>query len=440
MKMKENSLFRKDFLIAMLIALLAFIIRLLFIAFYSNNALAGGDSAAFWSFAEGIASGSGFRSSIEPWLADRPPLYPYFLAGVFLLFGKAPLTVFIVQALLGAVSAFVFYFAARRMLTDLESLFAASLFAIFPPFLLFTKQNLAEAIYIPIWVGLLFCLLTICQRPEKKYLLAAGLLLGLLALARREALFLGILTVIFLLRSHSSFNAWRKVFQLSTVIFVLALLTVLPWLLRNQLVLGRPILSSSGGINFMVGNNPLAEGAYTPPPTSWQQQFVGLGELARDQKATDLSMQWIRENPADFVRLLPKKLMVLWGPAHNLVLDGADWFLLFFAAFGFMRLFQQQSHRGAIAVVSLLPLLTTTLIGLIFVGAWRYRLIVYPGLILLAAYGFGQLRLFVIEKRKFLPQRTQNNTKGIKDWISFVSLRGLSFLGFWRRGKHVRVA
>lgn len=286
---------------AIFVALFALLIRLAFIALYTAHPLAGGDPKAFWSFAEGIASGQGFRSTFEPWLADRPPLYSYFLAGIFLLGGRSELVVFIVQALLASVASAVFYLCAGRVLDKVGSFAAGMLFAALPSILLFTKQVLAEAVYIPLWVFLLASLLYLKDKPQTNLLVSVGVFLGLLALARREAILPGGLLVAALLWDG---RRWRQTLRQFAIIFVVAALIIFPWLWRNYLVLGKPVLSSSGGVNFMVGNNPLGSGAYTPPPLEWQAQFSGLGELARDQKAWALSLQWIRENPTDFLRLV----------------------------------------------------------------------------------------------------------------------------------------
>jgi 4-amino-4-deoxy-L-arabinose transferase-like glycosyltransferase len=380
---------RRQVFIAILFGLFAFIIRLLFILFYSNNPLAGGDSVAFWSYADSISKGHGFRSALEPWLADRPPLYSYFLAVIFILGGKYQYTVFLVQAVLWSYTTFIFYLSMTKIMDGIGSLFAGLLFAIFPHFLLFTKEILTEAIYIPIWVFLLTCLLFIKIKVEAKYLFGTGIFLGLLALVRREAILPGGIMVIVLLGIYYGAN-WRKIILILSIIFSVAGLVILPWLIRNYFALGKPVLSSSAGVNFMVGNNPLGNGAYTPPPPDWQVQFKGLSELERNQRAWDLSFQWIRRNPMDFLNLLPKKLLVLWGPAYNLILDSVDFFLFLCCLPGLIRVVQRKDSWNVIGVISLLPVLTTTLIGLVFVGAWRYRLIVYPGLIVLAGYGSMQ--------------------------------------------------
>ena len=398
MNMNKQKTFFSPLVGMFLVALCALFIRIAFIAFYHANPLAGGDPQAFWTFAEGVAAGQGFRSTFEPWLADRPPLYSYFLAIIFLCGGKTQLVVFVVQAVLASMASAVFYLCANRLLGWRGGLFSGLLFAVYPAILMFTQQILAEAIYIPIWVFLLACLLFANEQERRWLIPVAGLFLGLLALVRREAILPGGLLAVLLLWLQNP-TSLKKLIQQVTVVFLVTILVITPWLARNAMVLGKPILSSSGGVNFMVGNNPLADGGYTPPPTEWQDQFVSLGELERDQKARQLSLEWVRENPADFVKLLPQKFLKLWGLAHNRLLDMADIILLFLCLAGFGRLLQRRENWKQVFAISIVPVLTTTLVGLAFVGLWRYRQISYPGLILLAGYGMVQILAWINASR-----------------------------------------
>jgi 4-amino-4-deoxy-L-arabinose transferase-like glycosyltransferase len=196
--MEKGIFSRKQIRIAALIGLLAFLIRVAFLIFYTSQPVAGGDPTAFWSYAQGIANGQGFSSTFEPWLADRPPLYSYVLAGIFMLFGESKTAVFVVQALLGSLSASLFYLCASRLMDDLGSVAAGVLFACLPHFLLFTQQILTEAIYIPLWVFLLASLLfSNRDNVSFKPILVTGVLLGLIALVRREAVLPGGLILFF---------------------------------------------------------------------------------------------------------------------------------------------------------------------------------------------------------------------------------------------------
>jgi 4-amino-4-deoxy-L-arabinose transferase-like glycosyltransferase len=385
------------FRLAIMVGLIAFCIRVLFVITYPASPLAGGDQPAFWSYAQGIASGNGFRSDFEPWLADRPPLYSYFLAGIFKCFGEDKLTVFIVQAIIGSVAASIFYLCAVRLLGDRRGFAAGIMFSLMPHFLLFTKQILTEALYIP----LLVLLLAIIILPERKsrfigYWIFPGILLGLIGLVRREALLPGGLILIL---ATVLYNRLEKL-RVAAVLLVVAAgvgVSLAPWMLRNWGALGKPMLSSSSGWNFMVGNNPNGTGSYSPPPDEWTMKFKGLDELARDQMAWELSLGWIQSNPMDFLALIPKKLAALFMPAHNLVLDLADVGLIILSILGVIRIVQKQDSWKWLAAIALSLLGSAILVALVFVGGWRYRMVIYPGIFLLSAFGVPESWLRLLD-------------------------------------------
>lgn len=396
--MTLHPLNRQIIVTGLLLAVLALGVRALFVAYYPANSLAGGDPAAFWSFAEGVASGAGFRSTIEPWLADRPPLYAYFVGGLIRLLGAERENVFLAQAVLSAVSVMLFYWTAVRVLGRTRGLAAGILMVFFPHLVLFTKQILTEPLYIPLLVALLAALILPTSLERGWTWLLTGVIVGLLVLVRREALLPaalltgGIGALRLKLRSTTSLKAGGTV-------LLAALLTVAPWLWRNYQVLGEPVLSSSSGINFMVGNNPLARGGYTPPPPEWQAQYSGLDELARDRKAWELSLQWVRENPPAFAQLLPAKLSYLWGKSGNLFLDAADVILIPFYLVGLYRLYRRRAGWQVTAVVTGALVLSNLFVGLVYVGGWRYRLAIYPALFLLAAFGIPERPVQWFENR-----------------------------------------
>jgi len=378
-------------LIALTMVVLTIIIRIIFIFTYDTEPLAGGDGRAYWSYAQQIVQGNGFRSELEPWLADRPPLYSYFLAAIFLLGGENESIVFIVQAILGGISAGFFMLCAVKLLGSRAGILSGLLYGFLPHFLIFTQQVLTEAIYIPIWVFLLGSLV-LPKSNSKIPFWSSGIFLGLLSLIRREALMPGaIITIVFLLLRFSVKKDWQKVILNLLVIFGIAGVVMAPWLIRNTLVFGKPLMSSSGGYNFMVGNNPLVTGGYHQPPGDWSNQFKGLDELSRNDKAWELSFDWIKKNPNDWLKLIPMKLKVLWGGANNLILDWVDLVFIPLYILGFIRIIKKKPFWLEVLILFLIPILTTTFVGAVFVGAWRYRQIVYPGLLILAGYGITHI-------------------------------------------------
>jgi hypothetical protein len=101
-----------------------------------------------------------------------------------------------------------------------------------------------------------------------------------------------------------------------------------PWIARNALVFGRPIVSTThGGYTMLLGNNRDYYDFLRAHPWSgaWgaeklqaelERAEAAAGandELTRDQLATRLALEAIHEQPAMFLAASVKRLSRLWG-------------------------------------------------------------------------------------------------------------------------------
>lgn len=191
------------------------------------------------------------------------------------------------------------------------------------------------------------------------------------------------------------------------------ILPLLPVAARNA-ALGGGFLptTSQGGVNFWIGNNPLADGTYRPlvpgkqVPSYEREEARILAEqaLGRPLAANEVSgfwlqrsLSWARAEPVAFVRLQVKKLGLYWSGyewpdavdfywmktiSWPLALPGIEW-----SAAAFLALWGLLLERRRLAVWA--PVLVFELgwmlsVVLFFVFS-RYRLPAVPGLLLLAA-------------------------------------------------------
>jgi hypothetical protein len=135
---------------------------------------------------------------------------------------------------------------------------------------------------------------------------------------------------------------------LSAVIVVAVALTVLPWVARNYVIHGRPLLSTNGGHTFWNGNNPFTTGSSLdvyidrvnryaglnidpslgtngiielrpyPLPREVLPQVTRLSETELDAALYAAGLAFIRENPGDWLRLLLTKVISFWWFRPNL--------------------------------------------------------------------------------------------------------------------------
>ena len=100
---------------------------------------------------------------------------------------------------------------------------------------------------------------------RKRDVIAAGVFLGLSVLTRTEMIIFAPISLFWFV----VVKGIRKEYLGSMLtVLLIAAAVILPWTVRNYLVCDKIILvSSNGGVNFFIGNNPLQRGGYFPPPS-----------------------------------------------------------------------------------------------------------------------------------------------------------------------------
>jgi 4-amino-4-deoxy-L-arabinose transferase-like glycosyltransferase len=287
--------------------------------FFSSLAM---DSQEYDRWAQGIAAGD--------WLGSRvffqAPLYPYLLAVLYAALGHRIVLVYLLQILLSVTGCWALYRAGREMAGERTGLAAALLAAIYGPFLFYDAQLLKESLAVTVVSFLLWALAEARSRPSLGRWLGAGLLLGILALLRENALLL----FPFLLPLAWSHEArWPGLVRRGGALAAGLVLTLLPVALRNGIVGGDFLpTSSQGGVNFYIGNNPQADGTYQPivpgkqtpelerkEPARVAEQALGRPLSAGEVSSYWLgrSLDWVQRHSGDFLRLQLRKLRMFWS-------------------------------------------------------------------------------------------------------------------------------
>jgi hypothetical protein len=170
--------------------------------------------------------------------------------------------------------------------------------------------------YVPLMSVEIFfeCLLllgfTIMITQSVRALLASGVVFGIAALTKTQALLLPAVLAIPLFKC--GIRPWLRTVVLTGLVMTAA---ILPWTIRNYLVFGAFVpVSTNGGYTLLTGNNPSAKGRYT-----WDDPSVAdlskdpHDQVAMDRVARDRAWAWIAANPASFIRLIPLKVWRLWA-------------------------------------------------------------------------------------------------------------------------------
>jgi tetratricopeptide (TPR) repeat protein len=282
------------------------------------------DAASYDGWARRIAAGAWFGDTVF----YQAPLYPYLMAVLYTLPGPDVWMLRIAQAGMGALSC-AFVFATTRTLFGRSAGVAAGLFlAFYPPAIFFDGIVLKTSLGLLLTTALLLAIVTF-QATRKLWIVGvAGLLLGLLALTRENALVLIPVVVVWLGLRFSDVSWTRRAASIALLALGLALpLGAVAG--RNQVVGDTFALTTSQlGTNFFYGNNPGASGGYVPllpgrhTPVFEAPDSRRLAEqaLGRELTAGEVSDYWlgrgltfVREQPVDWLRLTLRKWLFVWN-------------------------------------------------------------------------------------------------------------------------------
>jgi len=280
------------------------------------------DAAFYDEWARRIAGGEWVGGTVF----QGVPLYGYFLAAVYGALGAGPMGAAVVQSTFGAAGVAFLYLFCRSAFSRRMAIVAAALAVPYGPFLLFESLRLAESLAVFFAAAVLLATYATLRRPTPAAALGLGVLLGFAALAReRYLLFAPILVAgAVVLARRGSLAPPKPVAAL--VLFLAGLAAPLSVsLAHNVAAAGDPVLlSSSGGVNFFIGNRRGASGSFDPP----RELGLGRAELyarsrvlaeeaeGRSLAASEVSSYWtgralreLREAPlSDVAGLFGRKL------------------------------------------------------------------------------------------------------------------------------------
>ena len=270
----------------------------------------GGDTPNYLAMADNILSGRGLLlvdSDNLEMRATYPPLYPLLLAGIGLAF---PLT-FAVIAAMNTVIEFACAWLMARLGKDLGSaqagMLAAALYVVWPTNLAMAPLARKEPLIALLVVALLVVLVRAIGRGNWRGGIAYGVLTGLLALAQPGLLFL---PALFALVALPRFSDRRRWLAMMIVAAGCAVLTLVPWWIRNWLLFERFVpLTAVSGYSLWIGSTPLSDGTYLQAPPEFRRRgdefqiSTALGAEAKRIIASD-PIRYVAHCLAKFIRAM----------------------------------------------------------------------------------------------------------------------------------------
>jgi hypothetical protein len=296
-----------------------------------------GGSDTWWAIALNLTHGEGYSlcpTNYFPFCgpsnqatAAREPLPVLLFAGIALISGESLWAAAIAELLIYLASLLAVYLLTREWSNLHAALLAAALWAIYIPAHELIPQVSGDLLAaLLVCIGILFVMRARRTRHPREWLVA-GTSLGLASVTRSGTLVI-VATVIlgFLLESWWQRLHWRPTLSPVIILSSLVLLLMAPWLTRNRIVLGRPILGSSligynlYRHNYMVGTENYlrhiggAEGlAATEALLARRTDLLGTeNEAQMDLIYRREAIARIRAYPAQYVLLCAYRFLPLW--------------------------------------------------------------------------------------------------------------------------------
>ncbi len=361
------------------------------------------DARSYDAIAQNIVSGEGFKEDrtlsyeFDPSIIRAGPLYEYFLAGVYALFGHSYPAVWVLQALLHVLSAYLVYRISRELFTEHSEtigLVSAMLIGFHPDLIEISAMLMTETLYLFLVTLTLLAFLKAYQKPEA---LSRALFLGgstaLSILIRPPVLFF-IPIFLFLFVA-------KKQYRSVGVFLAVVCLCMLPWTVRNYTVYRQFIPTTLiGQYNLWVGNTLLAGGGQLAGGVNPAIAYLeGSGASRFAHEAGKEFRSFVFGHPLVFLKLTVIRIvryvslirpMGFWFYQAGLpqlifvALSGLSIALLFISGVaGLWRYIREQKELGyyllALTLTAPLPLIITVVQS-------RYRFQVYPFLAVPGAY------------------------------------------------------
>jgi 4-amino-4-deoxy-L-arabinose transferase-like glycosyltransferase len=229
----------------------------------------GDDAHAYYAlskslYVEGSFGGPTFKDPSD-WSPGAPLLYA---AGFYATGGAREGTARIIELLLGLATIVVVYLLGRHIACRPAGLLAAFAVAVYPPFIhsvgaLYSEPpamfTLPAAVLAFLWASDGFD----SNISRRWRWLAPGLLFGLTAMFRPEYLLVGVAFALLALVRAWRARGWRPGLAAGALLVTAMLLPIVPWAIRNQVVLHRTVpISTGGGKALYVGTFLPADGEY----------------------------------------------------------------------------------------------------------------------------------------------------------------------------------
>lgn len=390
-----------------LVAVVALAVRLIYTLTVSADLATIGDAETYHLLARHLADGEGYirpRDPVPTPTAEFPPLFPALLAVATVLGADSVTAQKALTSVLGVVTVVLVGLLGRRVAGPTTGLVAAALAAVYPMLFQVDGALMAESLYAPLLTGVLLATYAATDRPGPWRWALAGVLTGLAALTRAEALLLVPLLLVPEGLRRGGPDVRHRV-QAVAAATAAAVLVVTPWVVRNQLRFDRFIPVSNNSATLLAGANcdPVYAGEWKG---QWRLEcvtavdVVGTDEAATFDRYRDAGFRYLRDHAREVPGVVAVRVLRTFG------LYAPDQQIAWETFEGRDRTWQTAGHRFFLVLVPfaaggavvlrrrrqplwplLAPFVLVVAMTAVSYGNQRFRIAAEPALVVLAATG-----------------------------------------------------
>lgn len=430
--------FIKNNKIIIAIVLLSFFIPLIYS--FVHRIRPAVDAVAYDNIAVNLIEGHGFKEDasksyeFDTAVLRAGPGYEFFLAFLYKFFGHSYEIVWVVQALLHALTALVLFFIARDLFPvqgHAIGLWAAAIFGFHPDLIEIAAMLLTETLYLFLTVLVIWFFVKLYQKQNKIiYSIFLSTIMGV-AILSRPPILLFVPVILF-------YYIWNRQFK-AGIIFLLCLTAALtPWAVRNYLIFHQFILTTLiGECNLWLGNTLTANGGQISGGYNPVDAYTGVNGFFSFKQQASLEFKFFILNyPLIFIKLCLIRFiryfslirpMGFWfyqfGTQQMLFVFSSVVSIIFLFISGFSGMVASFKNKKEIfyyfvALASISPLILIPT-----VVQSRYRFQIYPFLAILGGY-------FIYF---FWQSESRDAGKKILFWVTlfFVAVSLIDVAMFW---------
>ncbi|MCI0472933.1 MAG: glycosyltransferase family 39 protein [Ignavibacteria bacterium] len=287
-----------------------------------NKSYLGGDASNFYDRAISIYNFEPYHAGYEDNRKAayyRPPVYPAFMAGSFLLFGKSLKPVILFQIILLSLSIICIMQITKYIFSEKISILTGILSILYYPFWNGAMTINSELISMSFWAFSVLLLISYLKNSGKKkyYIILSGLLSGVAVMTRGQFMFFAPLILLFVYFSDSADKSKTAFSWFACFIIPIILWTLYAYVTSGVFV----IVSTQGAFSTWWGWSKavVIEQGYPVWNSGWDSIQTPVDQIGEYMLTKDNSwflnevVKFVAAYPAECLKIGFYKILGAWG-------------------------------------------------------------------------------------------------------------------------------